>query len=103
MLTHNVDTIRPGRACLVLSPLTGAQIAVSFGLQSYVVAKLGIGTETDAFYAGSILPQVVSGMVIDTLAAVLVPLFSSCTIQELRVHGWSLCAVATVGFLVIGM
>ena len=84
-----------------LSVLTGLQILASLGLQWYLLARLGAGAETDAFYAGSTLTQVIAVVAIDTLAVVLVPLWSSVTDERLRTDGWLLCAVAMAGFTTI--
>jgi putative peptidoglycan lipid II flippase len=88
---------------LLLSSLTGLQIVAALGLQGYLIAKLGAGAATDAFYAGGTLAQVIAAIAIDTLAVVLVPLFSTCTAEQQRTHGWLMCAVAMAGFTALAL
>lgn len=91
------------RLGVTLSTLTGLQILASLGLQAYVLAKLGAGVATDAFYAGSTIAQVISIVTIDTLAVVLVPMMAASSDDELRRQAWSLCLAAVVGFTAVAL
>jgi putative peptidoglycan lipid II flippase len=73
---------------LQLSFLTSLQIAVAFGVQWYVVARLGTGTQTDALYAGLTVPQVVMVLGIESLVFVLVPFLSKRTDSQMESDVW---------------
>jgi putative peptidoglycan lipid II flippase len=73
---------------LQLSFLTGLQIAVAFGVQWYVVARLGIGAQTDALYAGLTVPQIVMVLGIESLVFVLVPFLSKRTCSQIEADVW---------------
>lgn len=60
-----------------LSAITIAQIGSAFGIQWYTIAHLGAGSEADALYAGSTLPQVATALFIEPLGFVLIPFFAS--------------------------
>jgi peptidoglycan biosynthesis protein MviN/MurJ (putative lipid II flippase) len=72
---------------LALSAVTMAQIASAFAIQWYTVAQLGAGPETDAFYAGFTLPQIVMVVAIDPLGFVLVPMLAVTQASERKIAG----------------
>ena len=45
--------------------LAAGQLLASFGIQWYTIARLGVGSDTDALYAGSTLLQLCSAVVLD--------------------------------------
>jgi putative peptidoglycan lipid II flippase len=76
-----------------LGTLSTANIIISFLFQWYVLTELGPGTETDAFFAGMTLPQLVLMVISGSLTHVLVPLLSGEDEESLRRDAW--------GFLVL--
>lgn len=84
------------RLGVALSAVTAAQLVSAFGVQSYTVALLGAGTETDALYAGSTLPQMMLTVLIDPFGFVLVPLLAVRPERDRRAVGWLLFGVAAL-------
>jgi putative peptidoglycan lipid II flippase len=73
----------------------------------YVITRLGVGIETDAFFASAALPQLVFSLATFSLTQVLVPLLATESGQSFRRDAWSLflgvsgifCIIAVVLFL----
>jgi putative peptidoglycan lipid II flippase len=84
-----------------LSFLTSLQIAVAFGVQLYVVARLGAGTQTDALYAGLTVPQVVMVLGIESLVFVLVPFLARRTERQMEDDVWQI--LGGLGLLFTGI
>ncbi len=61
---------------IILGSLTGLNLFLTFLYQWYLLTKLGPGTETDAFFAGMILPQLALTVLSGSLTHVLVPLLA---------------------------
>jgi len=59
-----------------LAVLSGAEILLGLVYQWYFLTRLGPGTDTDAFYAGMMIPQLVLIVVTGSLMQVLVPLLA---------------------------
>jgi putative peptidoglycan lipid II flippase len=74
----------------LLSIIAASNIAASFGIQWLTVSRLGIGIQTDAFYAGATLPQILSTLVLDPLIFALVPYFSALGYQDRKTCAWFL-------------
>jgi len=93
-------SVVPGstRLSFQLSLITALQIALSFGVQWYVVTYYGAGFKTDALYAGWTIPQVLITILIDTVSVVLIPALSKCTEDELRSYGWMILLAMGLGF-----
>ena len=64
------------KQAMQLGTLSAASIGVAFLFQWYVLTQLGPGMETDAFFAGMTLPQLVLAVISGSLMHVLVPLTS---------------------------
>ena len=64
--------------------LAAGQLLASFGIQWYTIARLGVGSDTDALYAGSTLLQLCSAVVLDQVSFVLVPLLAHQRRPEVR-------------------
>jgi putative peptidoglycan lipid II flippase len=62
---------------LSLGWLASANVVVSLVIQWYVITSLGIGVETDALFAGLIVPQLILSLVTTALLHVLVPLLAT--------------------------
>ena len=69
----------------------------------YVVTRLGVGVETDAFFASGILPQLAFYMIGAALLQVLVPLLVTKTEQELSRDAWTLFLGITGVFALLGL
>jgi putative peptidoglycan lipid II flippase len=61
------------RLAVVLGSLASTNILLGFLYQWYVVTHLGPGAETDALYAGMVIPQLILAVLMGSLAHVLVP------------------------------
>jgi len=64
------------RLSIILGSLTGLNLCLTFLFQWYLLTKLGPGTETDAFFAGMIFPQLALTVLSGSLIHVLVPLLA---------------------------
>lgn len=62
-----------------LAAFSGGEILLTLLYQWYFLNRLGAGTDTDAFYAGMMVPQLVLVVVTSALTQVLVPLL---TVQD---------------------
>src|SRR5215467_3689551 len=56
----------------------------------YVVTRLGVGIQTDAFFASAALPQLVFSVATFSLTQVLVPLLATESEDNFRRDAWSL-------------
>lgn len=79
------------RLGIVLAGLSGANVALVFAFQWYVVTTLGAGPRTDALFAGFVVPQFVLAILGGSLSHVLVPLLSSTTGERFQRDAWSFC------------
>lgn len=70
--------------------LAAGQLLASFGIQWYTIARLGVGSDTDALYAGSTLLQLCSAVVLDQVSFVLVPLLAAREERERCILAWPL-------------
>lgn len=71
-----------------LGALSMSNIAVAFLFQWYVLTQLGLGVETDAFFAGMTVPQLVLAVISGSLMHVLVPLLAGESDDRLRCDAW---------------
>ena len=89
-----------------LALLSSANILVTLLLQWYVVTQLGVGFETDALFASMVLPQLILGVVSNSLTHVLVPLLTTGG-KEFRENAWGfflgISAIFAVVALVLGV
>ena len=72
------------RLTLSLGWLAVVNILVTLAIHWYVITTLGIGAETDALFAGIIVPQIVLALFTGSLLHVLVPLLASEGGRDLR-------------------
>jgi putative peptidoglycan lipid II flippase len=61
---------------LAIGSLAAANLVMNLLIQWYVITRLGVGTATDALFAGTAVPQVVLAVVSGSLMHVLVPLLA---------------------------
>jgi peptidoglycan biosynthesis protein MviN/MurJ (putative lipid II flippase) len=69
----------------------------------YVIARIGVSVESDAFFASGALPQFVFALLSTTLVPVLVPLLALRDDNQFRVDAWSFLSLTTALFLVIAL
>jgi putative peptidoglycan lipid II flippase len=72
-----------------LAALTVLRLALSTLAQLYVLTQLGMGIQTDALVAGSLVPQLAITLVAASLQQVLVPLFTAENPESLRKDAWT--------------
>ncbi|HYO62558.1 MAG TPA: lipid II flippase MurJ [Pyrinomonadaceae bacterium] len=96
-------TTRGGTLGLALSLgwLAGVNIVVTLVIHWYVITRLGIGVESDALFAGMIVPQMVVVLFTSSLLHVLVPVLAAEGESDLRRELWGIfltvaCASALV-------
>jgi len=65
------------RLAVLLGGLASGNVLLGFIYQWYIVTTVGPGAETDALYAGMVVPQLVLGIIAGSLTHVLVPLLSN--------------------------
>ncbi len=81
-----------------ISTIAGANIAINFLFQWYVLKQLGAGFETDSFIAGLTIPQILLAIINGALVQVLIPIFTSKDVSQRQLEACSL--IAFVGAIV---
>jgi putative peptidoglycan lipid II flippase len=76
------------RLAMLLSGLAGGNILLGFIYQWYTVTTVGPGAETDALYAGMVVPQLVLAIIAGSLTHVLVPLLSNQRDEGFHQDAW---------------
>lgn len=64
------------RLILSLGALAAANLLLAFLIHCYIFLKVGPGIETDAFYAGMTVPQLILSVLTGTLFHVMIPLLA---------------------------
>ncbi len=77
------------RLAILLGSLAGGNILVGFIYQWYTVTTIGPGPQTDALYAGMVVPQLVLAVITGSLTQVLVPLLSNQEGKQLYRSAWN--------------
>lgn len=72
-----------------LGSLAFANILLGFIYQWYIVTTVGPGAETDALYAGMVIPQLILAIFSGSLAHVLVPLLSNQKGNQFCKDAWN--------------
>jgi putative peptidoglycan lipid II flippase len=78
---------------LSLGWLAGVNVCVSLIIQWYVLTHLGIGADSDAFFAAMIVPQIVGVFFTSALLHVLVPVLAASEVErdfDLRQELWGI-------------
>ena len=88
---------------LILACLAGASILVLLLLQWYVITQLGVGSETDALFAGMVIPQLILSVVSSSLTHVLVPLLSTADESTFKENAWGFFLAISVAFAVLAL
>lgn len=76
------------KLAIKLGVLSAANIGIVFLFQWYVLIQLGPGVETDALFAGMVVPQLVLAVISGSLMHVLVPLLAGESEDRLRHDAW---------------
>src|SRR5215212_292366 len=72
-----------------LAALSAANAALALLMSWYVVAHVGVGAQTDAFFASTVIPQFAFMLLTTTLLPVLVPLLATRREEEFGHDIWS--------------
>lgn len=91
------------RLSLILGSLAVCNAVLAILMPWYVVTRLGVGVETDAFFASGILPQLAFYMIGAALIQVLVPLLVTKAEQDLSRDAWTFFVGVTGLFVLIGL
>ena len=91
------------RQSLKLGGLAVFNSALAFLTTWYVVTRLGVNAETDAFFASGALPQLVFVVLAATLLPVLVPLLATKDAENFREDAWSFFSLTVALFSLIAV
>jgi putative peptidoglycan lipid II flippase len=82
-----------------LGALAAVNIALSFVFQWYIFTHFGADVETDAFFAGTTIPQLILAVVSGSLTHVLVPILAGQTEARLQHDSWAFLSLISGFFL----
>ncbi len=88
---------------ITLVLLAGANILVTLAFQWVVIIQLGVGIETDAFFAGMAVPQLILSVVSSSLTHVLVPLLAVENELSFRRNSWGLFLAISSVFTILAL
>ena len=83
---------------LSLGALAGANLILVFLFQGFVLVKVGPGVETDALFAGMVLPQLVLAVISGSLMHVLVPYLAGEEENRVQQDTWGIFIVVGIAF-----
>src|SRR5215207_2642102 len=86
-----------------LAALSAGNAVLAVLMSWYVVAHVGVGAQTDAFFASTVITQLVFILLTATLLPVLVPLLATQRDTEFRDHVWSFFSLTGAIFIVIAV
>jgi putative peptidoglycan lipid II flippase len=86
-----------------LATLSAINALLALLMTWYVVAHLGVGAETDAFFASAVVPQFAFILLTTTLLPVLVPLLATRGEPEFRHDVWSFFTMTGAIFILLGV
>ncbi|HEX6715718.1 MAG TPA: lipid II flippase MurJ [Pyrinomonadaceae bacterium] len=86
-----------------LAALSAGNAALALLMSWYVVAQIGVGAETDAFFASTVIPQFVFILLTATLVPVLVPILATRDDAEFHDNVWSFFTLTGAIFLFIAV
>lgn len=87
---------------LKLGTLATCNAALAVLSAWYIVARTGVGVETDAFFASGALPQLAFLLLSAMLPPVLVPLLATRDVESLREDAWVFFLLTTALFGLVG-
>ena len=76
------------RQTLNLGMLAVVNLGITFIFQWYIITELGAGVESDAFFAGMTIPQLMLAVISGSLMHVLVPLLAGENKEQARRDVW---------------
>lgn len=92
------------RKITVLAFLSVANIAIQFSYHWYTITRVGSGWQTDALYAGLVVPVFVLSVVSTSLTHVLVPILTACREADFEDSVWFyLYSIGIVFLLLAGL
>jgi len=89
------------RQGVILAILVSLNLGGGLIIQWYTLAALGVGSETDALFAGLALPHAMLAIIASSFMTVLVPLLSGENELQFRRIAWTFAAVTLVGFVTL--
>jgi putative peptidoglycan lipid II flippase len=91
------------RLSLILAGLAICSAALAILMPWYVVTRLGVGIETDAFFASGALPQLIFLVASFSLTQVLIPLLATEDERTFRRDAWGFFLSVTGLFSLLGV
>lgn len=91
------------RQTLAIGLSAAGNVLVSFAFLWYVVATLGAERASDAFFASSVAPQLVTAVLTGSIAVVAVPLLANQDEATRRGWSWHLMRLATLVFVALAV
>lgn len=91
------------RLSLILAGLAICSAALAILMPWYVVTRLGVGIETDAFFASGALPQLIFLVASFSLTQVLIPLLATEDERTFRRDAWGFFLSVTGLFFLLGV
>lgn len=91
------------RLSLILAGLAICSAALAILMPWYVVTRLGVGVETDAFFASGALPQLIFLVASFSLTQVLIPLLATEDEKTFRRDAWGFFVSVTGLFSILGV
>ena len=86
-----------------LGILSASNILLAFGMQWYILMSIGIGEQSDAFFAGLTIPQLVTTVISNSLIHVLVPLLSGETQEKSNHDTWAFLTLIAALFFSLAL
>lgn len=86
-----------------LATLSAVNALLALLMTWYVVAHLGVGAQTDAFFASAVIPQFAFMLLTTTLLPVLVPLLATRGEPEFSHDVWSFFTMTGAAFILLGV
>lgn len=91
------------RQTFFLGTIATSNLVVIFLFQWYLMARLGPGSETDAFFAGATLPQIFLNVLIGPMMHALVPMFAARHKESLVDDAWAVLLFLALFFTTLGL
>jgi putative peptidoglycan lipid II flippase len=88
---------------LILAWLSASNILLGLIIQWYVITRLGIGIETDALFAGMVLPQLILAVFANSLSYVLVPILATQDEKSFRQDAWAFFLFVTAVSILLSL
>ncbi|HEY3581382.1 MAG TPA: glycosyltransferase [Pyrinomonadaceae bacterium] len=86
-----------------LALLSAGNAALAVLMSWYVVVRVGVGAETDAFFASAVVPQCAFVLLTTTLLPVLVPLLATRNDSEFSQDVWSFFSLTAAVFVLLAV